>query len=165
MAWNFCAYCGMDVNWPPVLPAARLATSQRCSGCGRELYRNPDVHLLCLTYEDSSGPISRAESQLYHQETIQEALQRLLRQGRFAATRSTGPRLFAIITDLDSNRVYLVFRARVLKPLVNDPPDTLRPWVIDLEARLRAVLKGDDHGVHSGTVQNGRLELIEQISE
>ena len=163
MARTFCGYCGLAITWPvPASLQTGCETRQRCSGCGSELYRNPEVYVLCLGHRGDGIAVSRAIGQLVDRETLQEAASRLLARYRLPTSESAAARLFGIVSDFDSDRVYLVFHAQIVDPGADGTIGEPASWVAQLETALRAEFQSAEHHVHSGVVHDGQLRLTAQ---
>ena len=161
MASRFCAYCGIAVRWPTAANG-RLVTKQSCSGCGRDLYRNPDVYVLCLAHRAES--VGLASGTLADHETIQEASKRLAARYRLAPGPAIDPRLFAVVNDLDTDRVYIVFSVEADEPVTDHADESAGRWVAHLKARLCRELSLGRRQVHSVIVRAGKLRFRPQIA-
>src|SRR5262245_9656658 len=113
MSANFCPYCGSAMRWRPAGDAVQN-TPQQCSGCGSELYRNPDVCVLCLVHDSEVRSVSVIAGPIAEFETIQQTGTRLLADSPLpAAVDESQLRLVGILSDLDHDCVYIVFGVQV----------------------------------------------------
>jgi hypothetical protein len=162
MAWKFCAYCGAPVTWTNTTQGS-FETRKACASCGKELYRNPAIHVVCLFQRDRTPDIGAIGGPLADQETLQGAGQRLLGQLQRAHTEQD-LRLFALVNDLDDERVVIVFRsiARLDAADTAGAPDA---WMSDLITELRRAIEGDRFHVYRGVLSGGELRLDRELPD
>jgi hypothetical protein len=159
MPWNFCAYCGRGLSWPPIAEL-RTDASATCAGCGALLYRNPDVFLLCLLNSSGSPPPDSMVVPLGNCHSIHETVGQLVARELAVVVKSAEPRLAAIVNDLDQDRVYLVF---CLDAWQREGGGAERRAAVDWLPQLTAVWQCDRalgrRRVYVGEVTAGRLQL------
>jgi hypothetical protein len=163
MAWNFCAYCGAPVIWPKAAQG-HLETRLSCATCGGELYRNPDIHVVCLFQHGCDSDIGVIGGPMGHHETVQAAGQRLLAQVHDGESREEDLRLLALVNDFDEERVLIIFRASA--PLeVTGTVAVVEPWMSTLTDELKHEIEAGGVHVYRGVVSGGKLELIRELPE
>jgi hypothetical protein len=90
-------------------------------------------------------------------ETIQHAGARLLAGYPSPEGSPIDLRVFAIVSDFDADRVYIVFRARVECDVADAGDFPVGAWLPHLTVELTQELKRGRHTVHTGSVCNGEL--------
>ena len=158
MAWSFCGHCGTPITWG-VGSEGRPETRHRCTGCGRELYRNPEVHVLCLVHKGDSSVVGLVSGQLIPHEPLHEVGNRLLVDQSPVAGAEGEMKLFGIVNDFDRDCIFIVLRARVADPGENLVASEFGAWVPQLARELRGELERGRHQVHAGVVRGGQLQL------
>jgi hypothetical protein len=163
MAWKFCAYCGAPVIWPKAAQG-HLETRLSCANCGGELYRNPDIHVVCLFQHGLGSDIGVIGGPMADHETVQAAGQRLLAQVQRGELREENLRLFALVNDFDDERVLIIFRALVPLDFTRTVA-AVEPWMSALTVELRHEVEAGGFHVYRGVMSGGKLQLVQELPE
>lgn len=163
MAWNFCAYCGAPVIWPKTAQG-HLETRKSCANCRGELYRNPDIQVVCLFQHGRDSDISAISGAMGDHETVQAAGQRLLATVQRGELREGSLRLFALVNNFDDERVLIIFRA--MGPVeIAGTVGAAEPWISALTVELRHEIEAGGFHVYRGVVSGGKLQLVRELPE